>query len=93
MLHSHLKSPGIFWQRPLTQMSSKVHSSMSVKETERGRKREREGPSCEGLVDHGIMVENWQPAIGSEGRSPLLKNDSSGAKNAQTHPDRRTHTL
>lgn len=37
------------------------------------------------------MVENWQPAIGSEGRSPLLKNDSSGAKKC---PDRsrQTHT-
>lgn len=53
--------------------------------------RERGRPSCEGLVDHGIMVENWQPAIGSEGRSPLLKNDSSGAKKC---PDisRQTHT-
>lgn len=37
------------------------------------------------------MVENWQSAIGSEGRSPLLKNDSSGAKKC---PDisRQTHT-
>lgn len=57
------------------------------------RERAKEEPSCEGLVDHGIMVENWQPAVGSEGRSPLLKNDSSGAKkNAQTYPDRNTHT-
>ena len=33
-------------------------------------------------MDHGIMVENWQEAIGSEGRSPLLKNDSSGTKSS-----------
>lgn len=57
---------------------------------ERAKERKRERPSCEGLVDHGIMVENWQPAIGSEGRSPLLKNDSSGTKKC---PDisRQTH--
>lgn len=82
-------------QRPLTQMSEKVHSSMSVGETEGERETEREGererPSCEGLVDHGIMVENWQRARGSEGRSPLLKNDSSGTKNAQTYLDRYTY--
>lgn len=82
-------------QRPLTQMSEKVHSSMSAGETEGERKTERGGegerPSCEGLVDHGIMVENWQRARGSEGRSPLLKNDSSGTKNAQTYLDRYTY--
>lgn len=89
MLHSHLKSPGIFWQRPLTQMSEKVHSSMSVKESD------KEGASCEWLADHGIMVENWQPALGSEGHSPLLKNDSSRAKNNARHTqtDIHTHTL
>lgn len=99
MLHSHLNSPGIFRQRPLTQISEKVHSSMSVGETERERKEEKKGekrerdrgegrerPSCEGLEDHGIMVESWQRARGSEGRSPLLKNDSFGTKkNAQTY--------
>ncbi len=67
MLHSHLKSPGIFWQRPLTQMSSKVHSSMSVKETERGRKRERGAQlwGISGSWDHGgkLAASNrkWRP--------------------------------
>lgn len=47
-------------------------------------------PSREGLADHGITVENWQPAIGSEGRSPLLENDSSGAKKSR-HIQTDTH--
>lgn len=47
-------------QRPLTQMSEKVHSSMSAKEKKRtgeeeeGAERRRETSSCERLIDDWI---------------------------------------
>lgn len=88
------------WHVQTASIDTDVSEGTFVYVCKRDRERENdeeveesEWPSCEGLVDHGIMVENLQPAIGSEGHSPLLKNDSSGAKNAQAYPDRHTHTL